>query len=118
MHAYTVCAHTRAREAVNTGGDGVLERELERKLRDEIRKAGGECLKWVSPGYTGVPDRIVLASGGRICFVEMKAPGKTERPRQRIVQQHLREMGFTVFSSVDSADKIRDVIEWVEGGDA
>lgn len=96
----------------------MLERDLEKKLREEIRKAGGECLKWVSPGYTGVPDRIVLAKGGRICFVEMKAPGKRERPRQRIVQQHLREMGFTVFSSVDSADRIREVVRWVKmGGD-
>lgn len=113
MHAYAVCAHTRAREAVNTEVIEVLEKELERKLVKRISTAGGECFKWVSPGHTGVPDRIVLASGGRICFVEMKAPGKKERPRQRIVQRKLRDLGFTVFSSVDSAEKIEEVVEWM-----
>lgn len=87
------------------------ERDVEAKFKHEVEKHGCRCLKFVSPGFTGVPDRIVLIPGGKICFVELKAPGKTERPRQRYVQDLLRRMGFIVFSSVDDS-KIREVTAW------
>ena len=90
------------------------EKDLERKLRLNIRAIGGECLKFESPGRAGVPDRLILLHGGRIAFVEMKAPGRTERPLQRAVQARLRALGFTVFSSVDSVEKIAEVIRWAE----
>ena len=90
----------------------MIERDIERKLREAVRGIDGLCLKWVSPGYTGVPDRILLLPGGTVAFVETKAPGKRERPRQVLVQSALREMGFTVFSSVDSMEKIREVVDW------
>jgi hypothetical protein len=51
-----------------------LEKDLEAKLRKEVQKRGGLCLKWVCPGWSGVPDRIILLPGGRIHFVEMKRP--------------------------------------------
>ena len=90
----------------------MAERNLERRLRDQLRRAGCLPLKFVSPGYTGVPDRIVLIPGGRIVFVEMKAPGEKERPRQVYVQGLLRRLGFTVFSAVDSWEKIDRVVEF------
>lgn len=90
----------------------MAERDLERRLRDQLRRAGCLPLKFESPGYTGVPDRIVLIPGGRIVFVEMKAPGEKERPRQVYVQGLLRRLGFTVFSAVDSREKIDRVVEY------
>ena len=51
-----------------------LEKEIEKKLRTAVEDAGGKCLKWVCPGWSGVPDRIVLLPGGRIVFVETKRP--------------------------------------------
>lgn len=90
----------------------VRERDLETRLRTKVNQTGCRCLKFVSPGCTGVPDRIILVPGGQVCFVEMKAPGKAERPRQRIVQAWLRKLDFTVFSSVDSAEKITEVVSW------
>ena len=36
------------------------ERDIEKKLVNEIRKMGGEAFKWTSPGNDGVPDRIVM----------------------------------------------------------
>ena len=60
--------------------------------------------------YTGVPDRMILLPGGRIYFVELKAPGKKERPRQRYVQAILQRLGFTVFASVDSIEKVDEII--------
>ena len=88
------------------------EQGLEQKIVGIVRSRGGKCLKWVSPGFTGVPDRIVLMKGGVIAFVETKRPGQRERQRQAFVQARLRKMGFPVFSSVDSWQKADDVLCW------
>ena len=89
----------------------MLEKTIESKLRKGIKAIGGMCLKWESPGFTGVPDRIILLPGGRVVFVETKAPGKVERPRQKLVQGILRRLGFTVYSTVDSAAKVAAIVE-------
>ncbi len=94
----------------------MLESEIEKRLHAGIKKLGAKelrplCLKFVSPGFTGVPDRIILLPGGRLVFVELKQPGKTERPRQRLVQGLLRKLGFRVFSAVDSYEKVDEVVD-------
>ena len=88
----------------------MLEKDIERKLIKPIRSLGGLCLKFVTPGFTGVPDRIILLPGGMIRFVETKQPGKKERARQRLVHGLLRKLGFIVYSTVDSAEKIDRII--------
>lgn len=90
----------------------MLERDIENKLRVGVKRLGGLCLKFVSPGFTGVPDRIILLPGAVIAFAELKAPSKRERPRQDFVQRLLRRFGFTVFSSVDSPEKVTMILEW------
>lgn len=72
-----------------------LEKEIEKKLIDKVRKHGGLCLKWVCPGWAGVPDRIILMPRGRIIFVELKRPkGGVISSRQKWWRQKLIEMGF------------------------
>jgi hypothetical protein len=51
-----------------------LEKEIEKKLRRMVESRGGWCLKWVCPGWSGVPDRILLLPGGLVMFVELKRP--------------------------------------------
>lgn len=51
-----------------------LEKDIETKLRKMVERHGGKCLKWVCPGWVGVPDRIVLLPGARVLFVETKRP--------------------------------------------
>lgn len=70
------------------------------------------CLKFESPGMSGVPDRVILLPGGHTVFVELKQPGKHERARQEYVQQKIRDAGFAVFSGVDSPEKIRQVADY------
>ena len=53
----------------------LLEKKIEQKLVREVKKKGGIAPKWVSPGFAGIPDRIVLLPKGKIAFVEVKAPG-------------------------------------------
>jgi hypothetical protein len=51
-----------------------LERDIERALVGMIKRQGGFCLKWVCPGWIGVPDRIILLPRGRVIFAELKRP--------------------------------------------
>ena len=90
----------------------MLESYYENKLRTGVQKMGNRvrCLKFESPGFSGVPDRIILLPGAKVIFVETKKPGKTERKRQLYVQGLLRALGFEVFSAVDSAEKIEAVL--------
>ena len=72
------------------------EREIEKKYRKRIEGQGGLCLKFVSPGYSGVPDRVVLMKDGRIWFVEFKSKGQKPTPRQQRVHDLIRSFGFNV----------------------
>lgn len=92
----------------------MTEKDIERKLRNGIQNAipQAKCLKFVSPGYSGVPDRIILLPGGTVVFAELKRPHEKERQRQAFVQVHLRLLGFTVFSSVDTEEKVQEVIDF------
>lgn len=75
-----------------------LEKDIEKKLRDAVKKRRGFCLKWVCPGWSGVPDRLVLLPGGRIIFVETKRPkdGRVAR-LQEWWHRQLRGLGFQVY---------------------
>lgn len=96
------------------GGVVKLESSIERQLKRTVEELEDKimCLKFESPGMSGVPDRVILLPGGHTVFVELKQPGKHERARQEYVQQKIRDAGFTVFSGVDSPEKIRRVAEY------
>lgn len=85
------------------------EQHIEQKLKAAIEENGGICWKLVSPGTSGVPDRICLMNS-RIVFVEVKAPGKRARPIQQRRMNQLRAQGFTVLV-VDSVDDIQEVLD-------
>ena len=72
------------------------EKAIEKKYRESVKNRGGLALKFVSPGFAGVPDRIALFPGGQIEFVELKAPGKKPTARQLAVHEQFRKLGFTV----------------------
>lgn len=73
----------------------LLEKDIERRLVREIKKRGGRCLKWVSPGAAGVPDRIVLMPYGNMYFVELKRPQGGERAAlQSYWERELTRLGY------------------------
>ena len=86
------------------------EKTVEQKLVSEVKKAGGICPKWVAPGFDGVPDRIAMFPGGRIAFVEVKAPGEKPRPLQAARHVLLRRLGFRVYI-LDEIGKIGGMID-------
>lgn len=52
------------------------EKITEEKLVIAVKQMGGICPKFVSPGFNGMPDRLVLLPFGKVAFVEVKAPNK------------------------------------------
>ncbi|MBV4427134.1 VRR-NUC domain-containing protein [Clostridium tyrobutyricum] len=93
----------------------MLESVIEKRLKKEIEKIGGKALKFVSPGMSGVPDRIVLLPQGKIVFVELKAPGKKRRKLQEYRAKQLQTLGFRV-ECIDSIDGVnRFVKQLIEG---
>ena len=88
------------------------EKQIEQKLVKAVRAVGGICPKLVSPGMDGMPDRMALLSGGRIGFVEVKAPGQSPRPLQTHRHRQLRALGFPVFV-LDDPEQIPGIIEEV-----
>lgn len=83
----------------------VLEKEVELKLRHMVQDRGGLCLKWVCPGWAGVPDRILLLPRGRIIFAELKRPkGGVISPRQKWWRNKLRSLGFDHYYIYNTED--------------
>ena len=73
------------------------EKELEQKLIKSVKAVGGICPKFTSPGFDGMPDRIVLLPEGRIIFIEVKRKGERPRPLQESRHGLLRRLGFLVY---------------------
>ena len=95
----------------------MLEKYIEQRLVTEVKKIGGLALKFSSPGFDGVPDRLLLLPKGKMAFVELKAPGKTLRPLQEKRKRQLESLGFLVFC-VDDIKQIKPILNKIMGGDA
>ena len=86
------------------------EKIIEEQLVKSIRLMGGLAPKFVSPGFDGVPDRLILLPNGRMTFAELKAPGKQLRPLQKRRKRQLEALGFRVFV-IDNTDQIGGVLD-------
>jgi len=74
----------------------MLEKQIEAALVRRVKELGGLCEKFVSPGRRSVPDRIVTLPGGRIVFVELKAPGKYPTELQERDHERRRQLDCEV----------------------
>lgn len=102
--------------------DKVLrERDVERYLVKQVKRAGGEVrkLEWI--GRRGAPDRIVMLpsvtgfteGGGYTVFVELKAPGKKPEAHQLREHERMRKMGQEV-EVIDSLEAVDELLRgWV-----
>lgn len=86
------------------------EKAIEQKFRAAVKAAGGLAVKFASPGFDGGPDRLALLPGGRMAFVEVKAPGKKPRPLQLARHRQLRQLGFKVYV-LDDESQIGEIID-------
>ncbi len=89
------------------------EKTVESKFTSAVKANGGLAVKFTSPGFNGMPDRLVMFPSGRIAFVEVKAPGETPRPLQRSRLKLLRRLGFKAFV-LDDIEQIGGIIDAIQ----
>lgn len=89
------------------------EKQIEQALKQAVEARGGICWKLISPGTTGVPDRMILMPAGRVGFVEVKAPGRKPRPIQKHRIKQLQHLGFTALV-LDDPDDIEPVCDAIQ----
>lgn len=87
----------------------MLESRVEDRLTNGIKKLGGLALKFISPGWAGAPDRLVLLSSHEAFFVELKAPKRQLRALQRKRAKELAERGKYTFKA-DTLTKVDTLI--------
>lgn len=74
---------------------GKAEGNIEDYLIQKAEEHGWLCMKFVSPGRRGVPDRILIGYGHTI-FVELKSPTGALRKQQALVIKRMRHHGADV----------------------
>ena len=89
------------------------EKVIEQKLVSEVKRRGGICPKWVSPGFDGMPDRIVFLPGRHFGLVEVKTPGERPRPLQVSRHRLLMRLGFLVYV-LDGPEKIGGILDEIQ----
>lgn len=94
-------------------GRNMREKQVEQKLVLAVKARGGICPKFVSPGFDGMPDRIVLLPGRHFGFVEVKAPGEVPRPLQVSRHRLMKKLGFQVYV-LDDPEKIGGILDEIQ----
>ena len=89
------------------------EKAIEAKLVQTVKSTGGLAPKFTSPGFDGVPDRLVLLPGGKLAFIELKAPGKVLRPLQVRRKSQLESLGFSVYC-IDRPEEIGGILSEIQ----
>jgi len=87
-----------------------MEKDIEKKLVKAVKSMGGIAPKLVSPGFDGMPDRLILLPGGIMAFAELKASGKKPRPLQIARHRLLRKLGFKVYV-IDNPEQIGGMLD-------
>ena len=86
------------------------EKIIEQKLVTAVKKHGGICPKFTSPGFDGMPDRLLLLPHGKFAFVEVKAPGEKPRPLQQARHGVLQKLGYRVYV-LDDMNQIGGILD-------
>jgi hypothetical protein len=93
----------------------LLERDIEKDTCDYARRKGALALKFVSPGYRGVCDRLLILKTGRMFFIEFKQRGIKPGEDQLRHHNKLSKMNVTVYI-VDDVSVGRLIIDLETGG--
>lgn len=87
----------------------MTEKHIEQKLIAVVKALGGMAIKINSLSMSGLPDRLVLLPGGKVLFVELKAPGKEMRTLQVKRKRQLEALGFLVYC-LDDIKQIEKIL--------
>ena len=92
-----------------------IENDIEKYLVRQVKKIGGLCYKWVSPGTRGVPDRIVIFRGSTF-FIELKRPGESLRKNQMKIKSYINQQNVGVYA-IDTKVEVDHFIQELKAGD-
>ena len=74
-----------------------LEKEIEKKICDYAKSKGCYVRKFVSPSNQSVPDRLIIAPGGAVGFLEVKRGGQSPTKAQEHEMSALKQTGVDVW---------------------
>lgn len=92
---------------------GKPEGVIETYFKDQCQLHNILTFKFISPSQRGVPDQIALYDGVTY-YIELKAPGKTQSPQQKLVMKKIKNVGckYYLIDSKDGVDKfIKEIIK-------
>lgn len=75
----------------------MLEKKIEAAVCDYAKSKGWLVYKFTSPARAAVPDRLFIAPGGRVIFVEFKREGQKPTVPQSREHERLRAQGVAVY---------------------
>ena len=94
----------------------MLEKDIENFLIGRTTQRHGKAYKFVSPGNSGVPDRIVVLPEGKIGFCELKRPGGKTSKLQDVQIKKLKSLGCFA-RVVDSYEGVSGFLDDLERQD-
>lgn len=95
----------------------LIESQIERHLVNGVKKLGGMCVKFVSPGTPGVPDRLIITKTGQIIFVELKTDvGRLSKIQKYVISEmQKRKANVRVVKGLTA---VKELLAEIKGGDA
>lgn len=91
------------------------ESTIEARLVREVKKRGGLCYKFTSPGNPGVPDRIAILPGGRTVYIELKTEIGRLANAQKWQIDEMRKRGAEV-RVLKGMDQVLEFLKEVDSG--
>lgn len=76
---------------------GPLEKAIEKKVCDYAKSLGCLVYKFTSPSRRSVPDRMFIAPGGHVWWVEFKRRGEKPTAGQAIEIEKMKAQGCVVW---------------------
>ena len=88
----------------------MLERDIEKRVKDYARSKGFLAYKFTSPGHIGVPDDLFISPVGFVIFVEFKQTGKKPTAMQQREIDRINQHGVLALV-VDSVEQGKGLID-------
>lgn len=88
----------------------MLEKEIEKRVKDYARTKRFLAYKFVSPGHSFVPDGLFITPKGVVFFIEFKRKGGVATSGQVREHQRMIAHGVSVYV-IDSVDTGRVVVD-------
>lgn len=93
----------------------MLEKKIEAAVCDYAKSKGWLVYKFTSPARAAVPDRLMIAPGGKVVFVEFKREGQKPTVPQAREHARLIAQGVLVFV-IDNVSAGRALVDFVGAG--